>query len=118
MKIGVNMKIDVSKINKSLLYQGKKGVYLDATVFIDPSNPSQYGDHGMITQDTTKDSEDKGPILGNCTIFWSEDAQQAYKQGMPGVQNALQQQPQAQQAPQQQAPNDDAFDDMDSPIPF
>ena len=115
-KIGVRLKIDVSKIDKALLFKGKKGVYLDATVFIDPSNPSQYGDHGMITQDTPKDIPD-GPILGNCKIFWSEDAQQAYNQGMPGVQNALQQPSQASQVPQQQAPSNNETD-FDDDIPF
>lgn len=77
-KIGVALKIDVTKIEKARLYQGNKGTYLDATVFIDPDNPGQYGDHGMITQDVTKEERqagEKGPILGNCKVFFRDDQQ-------------------------------------------
>ncbi len=42
MKYGVNVKIDVSKIDKNLLFKGAKGVYLDATVFIDPEQKSEF----------------------------------------------------------------------------
>ena len=97
MKIGVRVKIDVKQIDKARLYVGSKGTYLDATVFIDPENPGQYGDHGMITQDVTKEENDqgvKGNILGNVTVFWKEGQQQAHNQGM--------QQQRQQQAPQQQ----------------
>lgn len=77
-KYGVRIKIDVTKIDKALLYQGKNGTYLDATVFIDPANPGQYGDHGMITQDVSKDARaagQKGNILGNVEVFWTGDSQ-------------------------------------------
>lgn len=81
-KYGVRIKIDVSKIDKALLYRGKKGVYLDATVFMDPDNPGQYGDHGMITQDVSKEAKErgeKGNILGNVEVFWTgaSDGQRA-----------------------------------------
>jgi hypothetical protein len=111
MKIGVRVKIDVTKIDKGRLYVGAKGTYLDATVFIDPENPGQYGDHGMITQDVTKEEADqgvKGNILGNVTVFWKEGQQQAHNQGMQQQrqqQAPQQRQPQQrQQAPQQQQP--------------
>jgi hypothetical protein len=74
-KIGVQVKIDVSKIDKTLLFKGAKGVYLDATVFIDVDTPDQYGNHGMVTQDISKEAKDageKGPILGNVKIFWKD----------------------------------------------
>ena len=74
-KIGVQVKIDVSKIDKALLYKGSKGVYLDATVFIDVDTPDQYGNHGMVTQDISKEKKDageKGPILGNVKVFWKD----------------------------------------------
>lgn len=78
-KIGVALKIDVTKIEKARLYQGNKGTYLDATVFIDMDNPGPYGDHGMITQDVTKEERQagtKGPILGNCKVFFRDDQPQ------------------------------------------
>jgi hypothetical protein len=77
-KVGVSLKIDVSKIEKARLFKGEKGTYLDATVFIDLSELDQYGNSGMITQDVSKDEKDqgvKGPILGNCKVFWSEGGQ-------------------------------------------
>lgn len=74
-KIGVSLKIAVSKIEKARLFKGEKGTYLDATVFIDLDQLDQYGNSGMITQDVSKDEKAqgvKGPILGNCKVFWSE----------------------------------------------
>jgi len=79
-KIGVALKIDVSKIDKARLFKGQKGTYLDATVFVDLGEADKYGNHGMITQDVTKEEKDagqKGPILGNCKVFWRDDGQAA-----------------------------------------
>jgi hypothetical protein len=73
MKYGVRLKIDVSKIDKSKLFKGQKGTYLDATVFIDVDNKDQYDNNGMITQDAGKDV--KGAILGNAKVFWSDGIQ-------------------------------------------
>jgi hypothetical protein len=53
-KIGTSIRIDVTKIDKALLFKGAKGAYLDATVFIDMDTPDQYGNHGMVTQDISK----------------------------------------------------------------
>jgi hypothetical protein len=109
MKIGVNFKIDVSKIDKALLHKGEKGVYLDATVFIDQENPSQYGDHGMVTQDVSKEAREagtKGNILGNVKVFWTGESQQGGQQQAPSN---------GQQS-QQAAPSN--FDNFDDDIPF
>ena len=48
-KVGVSLKIDVSKIDKARLFKGQKGIYLDATVFIDLDQLDQYGNSGMVT---------------------------------------------------------------------
>jgi len=103
-KIGVSLKIDVSKIDKARLFKGAKGMYLDATVFIDIEGFDQYDNSGMITQDVSKDEKQqgvKGNILGNCKVFWKEQNQGGYQQQAPQRQQAPQQQ-QRQQAPQQQ----------------
>lgn len=70
-KIGINVSIDVTKIDKSELFAGKKGTYLDMTVFIDDT-ADQYGNNGMVTQKA--DKGEKGAILGNCKVFWRDDA--------------------------------------------
>jgi hypothetical protein len=60
-------KIDVTKILKEHLFQGKNGAkYLDCTLI--PSTNSQYGDSHFIVQDLPKElrvSGKKGPIIGN-----------------------------------------------------
>lgn len=133
-KVGVSLKIDVSKIDKQRLFTGQKGTYLDATVFIDLDQLDQYGNSGMITQDVTKQEKDngiKGNILGNCKVFWSEQGQapqQGFQQQAPQQQvpqnnaNLYQSNGQGyQQAPQQQTPKVNPQDpDMtfDQDIPF
>ncbi len=74
-KVGIELSIDVTKIDKSKLYQGKKGTYLSVTAFVDLDQLDQYGNSGMITQKTTKEEQDqgiKGAILGNSKVFWKE----------------------------------------------
>ena len=115
MKIGVSLKINVSDIEKGRLFAGKKGKYLDATVFIDVDQKDQYDNNGMITQDVNKEEKAngvKGPILGNCKVFWSDNGQQQ-QQNRP-----QQQAPQQGQSPQQQ--NQERFNDSfeDDSIPF
>jgi hypothetical protein len=75
-KIGVSVKIDVSKIDKSRMFKGEKGTYLDAVVFIDMDNKDQYGNSGVITQDWKDAPKGQTPILGNVKVFWSDAGQQ------------------------------------------
>jgi len=108
MSIGVRVKIDVSKIDKELLFKGSKGTYLDATVFIDPNQADQYGNHGMITQDVSKEARDKGEkgnILGNVVVFWTGDS--SSQTGNTQKSSTAQ---------SQAAPS--SFDDFDSDLPF
>jgi hypothetical protein len=69
MKV-ISLKIDVSKIDKSKLFKGQKGTYLDAVVFLNDEK-DQYGNNGMITQSVSKEEREKGGkgvILGNAKI--------------------------------------------------
>lgn len=82
-KVGISLKIDVTKIEEGRLYQGKTAKYLDATVFVDLDNFDQYDNSGMITQDITKEERGrgvKGPILGNCKVFWKGDGKSQSKE--------------------------------------
>ena len=100
-KVGINFKIDVTKIDKDKLFVGKNGAkYLDMTVFVNLDEEDQYGNNGMITQAKKKDDTEKGAILGNCKIFWRDQQQP--------------QQPREQTKPQF---DDNNFDD-DQMIPF
>jgi len=71
MKIGVELQIDVTKIRKERIYNGKKGSYLTMTTFIDVDNQDQYNNNGMITH-KKEEGEDRAPILGNCKVFWKD----------------------------------------------
>lgn len=109
-KIGISLKIDVSKIDKARLFKGQKGTYLDATAFVDLDELDQYGNSGMITQDVTKEEKDagtKGAILGNSKVFWKDSGH--------GGSTQVNNQPAPQHKPAQQAPADNFEDDL---IPF
>ena len=78
MKLGLSVKIDVTKIDKSRLFKGEKGTYLDLTTFIDLDNEGQYGDHGFISQSVSKEERDANvqtPILGNVKVFFNDSQQ-------------------------------------------
>jgi hypothetical protein len=62
------LKIDVTKIDKTALYEGAKGKYLDITLLDNRDGTDQYGNDGMIVQDIGKqrrEAGEKGAILGN-----------------------------------------------------
>jgi len=67
----ISLKIDVTKIDKARLFNGAKGTYLDAVLFLN-DEPDQYGNNGMITQSVSKEEREagtKGAILGNAKVF-------------------------------------------------
>ena len=85
--IGIEVSIDVTKIDKARLKPHKNGsTYLTLTGFVNLDEKDQYDNNGFITQKKNKDEpkDMRMPILGNTKVFWSDSAQQ-------------------QQAPQQQA---------------
>jgi len=113
MKIGINVSINVTKILKERLINGKKGIYLDLSGFIDLDNVDQYGNNGFVSQSTTKEERAAGlqtPILGNAKVFYN-DSHPSPKYGPQPVDpqmNQKQPNPMDFQAP----------DDLDQPIPF
>ena len=101
-KYGVEIQIDVTKIEKARLYKGSKGTYLTMTTFIDVDNKDQYNNNGMVTH-KKNEGEQQAPILGNVKVFWSDNPQSA----APQPSN----QPQVTQV-------DNGMDNFDSDIPF
>lgn len=88
MKIGISISIDVTKIDKSRLFKGAKGTYMDVITFVDLDQVDQYGNNGFISQSQTKEEREAGaertPILGNSKVFYRDDGQQqAPQQGTP-----------------------------------
>ncbi len=75
MKVGLSVRIDVTKIDKSRLYKGAKGTYLDLTTFVDTDQQDQYENNGFISQSTTKEEREgnvQTPILGNVKVFFTD----------------------------------------------
>jgi len=106
MKLGIEVRIDVKKIEKMRLYQGEKGTYLTMTTWIDTDNKDEYGNNGFIAHKTEK-NEETAPILGNSRVFWTDQDTSPHKQYEAGGQ------------PQQHAhlyKKDD--DELDDSIPF
>lgn len=74
----VSLKIDVSKIDKSKLFKGEKGVYLDAVLFLN-EELDDYGNNGMIVQNATKEEREngeRGAILGNSKPIKKQEPEQ------------------------------------------
>ena len=118
-KIGISVKIDVKKLDKARFFAAQSGAtYVDLTMFLDPDNEGQYGDHGFVTQSTSKEEREQGvqmPIVGNGKIFYGLND---LKGG--GNSSLMDQQfgGQRQQAPQQQMPQNNGNYDFDDDIPF
>ena len=76
MKVGIAIKLDVSKLDKERFFKGKKGTYCDLTAFIDTEQTGEYGDNGTIAQSTSKDERQNGvklPICGNVKVFYKDE---------------------------------------------
>jgi len=106
MKIGVEVSIDVTKIEKARLFQGKKGKYLTMTTFIDVDQVDQYGNNGFVAHKKDQNEQVNPPILGNVKVFWSDVQQE---------QQATQQQTARQQTNAAVQQNTQSFDDD---VPF
>ena len=83
MKLGISFSIDVTKIDKSRLFKGEKGTYLDLTTFIEVDEQDKYGNNGFVAQSMTKEEREAGAektaILGNSKVFYkgaSDEARQ------------------------------------------
>ena len=80
----IKVKIDVTKIDKARLFQGKNGAkYLDCTLIERRDGRDQYGNDFMVTQDVTKEERlagSRGAILGNAKYL---DAQPKGNQPSP-----------------------------------
>jgi hypothetical protein len=62
------LKIDVTKIDKTALFVGAKGIYMDLVLIENRDGTDQYGNDGFISQEISKDRRDKGEkgtIIGN-----------------------------------------------------
>lgn len=107
--MNLNIKIDVTKILKEHLFQGKNGAkYLDLTVWQNRDGEDNYGNTHMVVQSLPRelrDAGEKGPILGNGKVFGQPSAPQ---QAAP---------PRRQSTPGR-TPVESPEDDFEDDIPF
>jgi hypothetical protein len=67
----IKIKINVTKILKEHIYEGRNGKYLNLVAWPNKNGPGQYGDTHFVSQDIPKEARDSGvqaPILGNLTL--------------------------------------------------
>jgi len=82
MAQNISLKINVKDIDKTKLFVGEKGVYLDAVIIMRDAN-DEYGNIGMIVQNTTEEERQKGvkgTILGNARIIVKKEKSEEEKQ--------------------------------------
>lgn len=66
------LSINVTKIDKSHLIEGKSGKYLELILNENKGGPDQYGNDGFVTQGVSKAAREagqRGPIVGNYKII-------------------------------------------------
>lgn len=66
----ITLKINVSKIEKEYLFEGKSGKYLDVVLFETPGD--KYGNDYRVVQGLSKEARaagKKGAILGNGKVM-------------------------------------------------
>jgi hypothetical protein len=62
------LSINVTKIDKSHLIEGKAGKYLELILNENKNGPDQYGNDGFVVQGVSKAAREagqRGPIIGN-----------------------------------------------------
>ena len=79
----ITIKIDVTKIDKNLLFKGAKGTYLDVVLFETPDD--KFGNDYRVVQGLTKEARaagTKGAILGNGKVIGG-NAKPAFNKAEP-----------------------------------
>lgn len=64
-------RINVTKILKQHLYDGKNGKYLNVAIFPNKNGKGQFGDTHFVTQEVSKEAREageRGPIIGSLTM--------------------------------------------------
>lgn len=76
----ITIKLDVNKIDKSRLFKGEKGTYLNLVLFDNRDGQDQWGNDGFVTQEISKEEREageKGAILGNWKTLGKPKSKQA-----------------------------------------
>lgn len=64
----IKLRINISKIDETMLFPGKNGKYLNLLLFENKDGRDSYGSDGFSVQELSKEQREagtKGPIVGN-----------------------------------------------------
>lgn len=78
----IRCNINVSKVDKQYLYEGKTGKFLEVTLLESKGGQDKYGNDGFIVQGVSKEARDRGergPIIGS----WKHSTKAPRSQGHP-----------------------------------
>ena len=70
----IKTSIDLTKIDKSKIIDGKKGKYLPISITVN-NEPDQFGNQGPVCIDQTKEEREAKVAkvyLGNCKVVWTD----------------------------------------------
>ena len=70
----IKTSIDLTKIPKDKIYQGKKGKYLPITITLN-NDQDQFGNQGPVVVEQTKEERDakaEKTYLGNVKVVWTD----------------------------------------------
>ena len=82
----INVKLDVTKLDKDRFFKGKKGTYCDLVMIPTPS--SDFGSWGLV-QKSTKEERDAGlkmPFVGNADYAGERKEESGQQQNFAGSQ--------------------------------
>ena len=86
MQDTIRAKIDVTKIDRNKLFQGKKGTYLDLVLIPTPGN--RFGNDYVAVQNVSKEEREagqRGEILGNAKLSKNIQPQSAAVHETAGI---------------------------------
>lgn len=85
----IKAKIDVTKIDKTKLFQGAKGTYLDVDIWIDENEPETWKQVSLNQSQSAEDREAGLPknYIGNGECKWGWDNQPASQPGANPMQD-------------------------------
>lgn len=106
----IKLNIDLSKIDKTAFYEGKKSKYLNLVIWPNRDGEDQYGNTHSVQQELPRERRDKGdknPYVGNGKTFGNASGAGFKATGKPGSER-----------PKNGAPASQDDDDDDGLIPF
>jgi hypothetical protein len=82
----ISASLNIAKIDKAHIFDGKKGRYLNIALLPNKDGQDQYGNDYMVVQSVSKEARERGergPILGNAKILKRDGGNQDKPKAAP-----------------------------------